>query len=578
MTSGVELFPQTLPASTIVGNLRSQSGPAYAVPVAALTALQDPLLGFGGSVANVQGYGAVGDGVTDDTAAINLAIVACKLSHRALYFPAGTYLVTSALTAIAGQLMVFGDGRQSSTILFRPTANAACFTFSNGASQVLNCFMRDLGIKSDDTTHVKVAIDLYDLTTCGFSNIYIYGTGESIGPASGITWHDSTNASIGIRTHGRDSTNLKGLEIIADYPIYVAANPNAAAALCEDFDHWHLEDLYLLSARHYLITVADGLGASNLTIDGYQAWVGGTGGFFLNDTRVSPTTSTHNLMFKNIRTEQCLDANGYFVNATFVSTSAPGSITFDNDFIGSASQGVTITKGGRVTFKDSTMAQATGKNALVFTPYAIDSVVNIQNTFWQPSSVITLTDMLPASIAAWEQTLSAFPTSCVFTYKTEQYRQWIKLGGSGNTVSNAANTNEQALATVTVPAKFMGANGCLRVFSTWQTTGNNNTKDLRVRFSSISGTVFTDISVAANAAATSVSLIQTIQNANSAASQVGAVPTSVNGVTVGAVAALPTSSVDTDAADTTIVLSGQLANSSDGCSLKRYEVMLLAGG
>ncbi len=60
------------------------------------------------SVVNVQQYGATGDGTTDDTA----AIVACIAANpgRAIYFPAGTYKITSTITVTSAGTKLFGDG------------------------------------------------------------------------------------------------------------------------------------------------------------------------------------------------------------------------------------------------------------------------------------------------------------------------------------------------------------------------------------------------------------------------------------------------------------------------------------
>jgi hypothetical protein len=64
-------------------------------------------------------YGAAGDGVTDDTAAIQKALNALGPSNPTLYFPAGTYRITQTLT-LAGQLYVniIGQDPAVTTILW----------------------------------------------------------------------------------------------------------------------------------------------------------------------------------------------------------------------------------------------------------------------------------------------------------------------------------------------------------------------------------------------------------------------------------------------------------------------------
>ncbi len=71
--------------------------------------------------ASVLDFGATGDGVTDDTAAINRALyqLFCRETNttvrRSLFFPAGTYKVTSSIN-VPPFAQLYGEGSNSSTI------------------------------------------------------------------------------------------------------------------------------------------------------------------------------------------------------------------------------------------------------------------------------------------------------------------------------------------------------------------------------------------------------------------------------------------------------------------------------
>ena len=69
------------------------------------------------SVTDVRDYGAVGDGVADDTAAIASAVTAAHTARTSIYFPAGEYLVTSFPTLNDFDI-VHGDGSDNSTIIY----------------------------------------------------------------------------------------------------------------------------------------------------------------------------------------------------------------------------------------------------------------------------------------------------------------------------------------------------------------------------------------------------------------------------------------------------------------------------
>src|SRR5712691_5278874 len=89
-------------------------------PLAAHAMGDEEFVGPFPSWANVKtNYGAVGDGVSDDTPAIQKALNALGPTNPTLYFPAGTYRITQTLT-LAGQIYVniIGQDPASTTILW----------------------------------------------------------------------------------------------------------------------------------------------------------------------------------------------------------------------------------------------------------------------------------------------------------------------------------------------------------------------------------------------------------------------------------------------------------------------------
>lgn len=83
----------------------------------------------------VKDYGAKGDGVTDDTAAINSAITAVSTSgsSRIVYFPEGTYKISSAINPAVAQLTFRGDHR-TNTVISQTTANTPVFQWTSDLS------------------------------------------------------------------------------------------------------------------------------------------------------------------------------------------------------------------------------------------------------------------------------------------------------------------------------------------------------------------------------------------------------------------------------------------------------------
>ena len=93
---------------------------------------------------SVKDFGAVGDGVTDDTAAIQAAIAHASITKQAIYAPAGTYFCGSSTITINTGIQMFGDGMASTVFSFSSGAGNA-FAIAQGAG-VVGLQLRDFAI------------------------------------------------------------------------------------------------------------------------------------------------------------------------------------------------------------------------------------------------------------------------------------------------------------------------------------------------------------------------------------------------------------------------------------------------
>jgi hypothetical protein len=80
-------------------------------------------------VVNVKDFGAVGDGVTDDTAAFQAAVNYGSSNSKAVYIPSGTYV--SGKITVPSNIDIFGDGIESTTLFCKANTNATILNAAN---------------------------------------------------------------------------------------------------------------------------------------------------------------------------------------------------------------------------------------------------------------------------------------------------------------------------------------------------------------------------------------------------------------------------------------------------------------
>jgi hypothetical protein len=139
----------------------------------------------------VTDYGAVGNDSTDDRTSINAAIADLNSAGRGvLYFPAGRYYVSNALTALTVPCLVLGDGSgmpgEGVSQIRTDHTTAILFTLSN-----YSITMRDLRLYNDsgsETAGAGVAVSTGFGAHNRYENLHIDGFRDGMSLIYGFEW------------------------------------------------------------------------------------------------------------------------------------------------------------------------------------------------------------------------------------------------------------------------------------------------------------------------------------------------------------------------------------------------------
>lgn len=149
-----------------------------------------------GAPANVKDFGAVGDGVSDDTAAINLALAYLEsIGGGTLYFPNGTYKTTSEILIDVSQIRLVGTSKRAvypgvfvpspntpSTIMPVHSGRNAIRFYSTTVAAITAFTAQGINVATLETGSVPIAAFGWDCTGAGafqrdftFDECGIYG-------------------------------------------------------------------------------------------------------------------------------------------------------------------------------------------------------------------------------------------------------------------------------------------------------------------------------------------------------------------------------------------------------------------
>ncbi len=128
---------------------------------------------------DARSFGAIGDGITDDTDAIQTCLDEAVRTQKAAYLPAGTYLISSPLEVDTG-LNLLGDGRALSVI---SSPHSIALTKKDGKAAVERIVLTGLQFSGPAGENSLIGIDATAFSYSTFTKLGLYNfhTGLTFG-------------------------------------------------------------------------------------------------------------------------------------------------------------------------------------------------------------------------------------------------------------------------------------------------------------------------------------------------------------------------------------------------------------
>lgn len=406
-----------------------------------------------GLIANVRDFGALGDNSHDDTQAIKDAIASITTAGGndggQVYFPKGTYKVTSQITITGNGIHLCGAGTNATMINFIPTATQICFLWDKGSTVLYFGSIKNMSFYSDDTTYVKFAIQLIDVS--GFEV-------ESVGTRF-PHWYDATQGSVFLALNGREHIWIRDIYAFADRPIVINKIPAPHTASGIGLDQTNFENIYVgATSTNPIVSIGDDCPISQVSFTGTQSWIGGKNGIEWIDT--TSVSVSQGLTVAHVRSEQATAPNGHLI---YISHNVGvQNFALYNGYSGDRN-GFYFRKCDSVNITDFYLGDAAAEAMNVDTTVREVSLISC---FWQAGTTASMTGQRVVMAVPFEPNSGALPPTAFYSSTLNTSRNELHDGviaGTPFTVANAATTN--------LPSNFasyfyvIASNGTMALFA-----------------------------------------------------------------------------------------------------------------